>query len=778
MSSITFGSVGDIIAVCLLAKQIVDALDSSKGSASEYRSLVTELRSLEKTLLEVELVVRKDQNAANIPSSLSELPSLIWNCRTSLETLHEEIKKYNRHLSENSSSGMVGRFGMKVRWEVSVKAKITKFRIQIAAYCNAINMMLVTANVAMAVKSLDYLENSQTTTAIARNEQAAALYEIREVIQSNVQLSTSMTGMIRSLQTKFEWFSRLITSVRTLVHRGFMVNLATYKAVLSIQETLNYRIDRSLNQRPFILEDAMGRIVPVHLQFITSWNVFDAVLVARFEGLPGFDKIRRREFVLHEQATQREITRSRPWEGAFRPGQSVSMALTFERKTKSKNERNRCPHCWAETENLCTDEVTCCNCGMIYRRITDVVDVDSCSPPKMSNPWSRPHVFGEASFENSPSVFGPKPKRKWEPEDWQDLSEQISSFKRVRILTKEERIRNCVFSSWSKSSPLDALNASKTPVLSDLDWTSSKSNNDVRKNGGLDPRDSDMFGKGTALSSEEMIEGQKLVYKALQSFRQAVGSPRESGGVESKFPEAEIVDNSTSLADSSDQKQLSSEVDPVRYVAAQQHQKVSRWDCSQKREVETNRAILGLNHPDTLKSIAKLASIYQIQGRRGEAEKLRMQVMEICKTKLGLDHPDTLTSTESLVSTYWSHGQTEESEKLQVQVVEKRMTKQGLDDPDTLVSMERLASIYLWQSRMEEAEKLQLQVVETRKTKQGLDDLNTLMSMESLVSIYRRQGRMEEAKKLLVKVVEIRKTQLGLNNLYTVMSMEDRKSVV
>lgn len=210
----------------------------------------------------------------------------------------------------------------------------------------------------MAAKSLDYLENSQTTTAMVRNEQAAALDEIREVIQSNVQLSTSMTGMTRSLLTKFEWFSRLITNVRTLVYRGFMVNLATYKAVLSIQETLNSRIDRSLNQRPFLLEDAMGRIAPVHLQFITSWNAFDAVLVARFEGLPGFDKIQRREFVLHEQTTQREISRSRPWEGAFRPGQSVSMALTFERKTKTKNERNRCPHCWTETENLCTDEVT------------------------------------------------------------------------------------------------------------------------------------------------------------------------------------------------------------------------------------------------------------------------------------------------------------------------------------------------------------------------------------------------------------------------------------
>lgn len=165
---------------------------------------------------------------------------------------------------------------------------------------------------------------------------------------------------------------------------------------------------------------------------------------------------------------------------------------------------------------------------MIYRRIIDIVNVDSPSPPTMSNPWSKPHVFGETSFENKPSVFGPKPKRKWEPEDWQDLSEQISSFKRVRILTKEERVRNYVFSSWSNSSPLGALNSSKPGVSSSLDWASSNSGNNVRKDDAIQHTgDLEMFGKGAALSSEEMIKGQKLVYEALQSFRQALESPSE-----------------------------------------------------------------------------------------------------------------------------------------------------------------------------------------------------------------------------------------------------------
>lgn len=43
MSSVTFGSVADIITVCLLAKSIAKALDNSRGSPAEYQGLVTEI---------------------------------------------------------------------------------------------------------------------------------------------------------------------------------------------------------------------------------------------------------------------------------------------------------------------------------------------------------------------------------------------------------------------------------------------------------------------------------------------------------------------------------------------------------------------------------------------------------------------------------------------------------------------------------------------------------------------------------------------------------------
>src|SRR3712207_7615197 len=50
------------------------------------------------------------------------------------------------------------------------------------------------------------------------------------------------------------------------------------------------------------------------------------------------------------------------------------------------------------------------------------------------------------------------------------------------------------------------------------------------------------------------------------------------------------------------------------------------------------------------------------QGRWKEAEALFVQVMETSKTKLGDSHPDTLNSMANLASTYWNQGRWKEAE--------------------------------------------------------------------------------------------------------------------
>jgi hypothetical protein len=68
--------------------------------------------------------------------------------------------------------------------------------------------------------------------------------------------------------------------------------------------------------------------------------------------------------------------------------------------------------------------------------------------------------------------------------------------------------------------------------------------------------------------------------------------------------------------------------------------------------MESSLRLLGAEHPDTLTSMANLASIYRNQGQWREAERLEVQVLEKRKSLLGDEHPDTLTSMVNLKATY------------------------------------------------------------------------------------------------------------------------------
>ncbi|KAM0458291.1 hypothetical protein ACHAPV_006102 [Trichoderma viride] len=192
-----------------------------------------------------------------------------------------------------------------------------------------------------------------------------------------------------------------------------------------------------------------------------------------------------------------------------------------------------------------------------------------------------------------------------------------------------------------------------------------------------------------------------------------------------------------------------------------------------KQVMESRKAKLGADHPDTLSSMSGLALTLSNQGRWEEAEKLDVQVIESRKVKLGADHSSTLTSMNNLASTLLNQGRWEEAEKLYVQVMESHKVKLESDHPDMLISIANLASTYRNQGRWEEAEKLNVQVIESRKAKLGADHPSTLTSINNLASTYRNQGRWEEAEKLFIQVMETSKAKLGADHPSTLISINN-----
>lgn len=51
------------------------------------------------------------------------------------------------------------------------------------------------------------------------------------------------------------------------------INSMTYNAVVSLQARIPPQLDRFWTQEPVMLEDALGRVTPFHLEFIDSWEV-------------------------------------------------------------------------------------------------------------------------------------------------------------------------------------------------------------------------------------------------------------------------------------------------------------------------------------------------------------------------------------------------------------------------------------------------------------------------------------------------------------------------
>ena len=145
-ANVTFGSVGDIISVCIVIKDLVKALDDSRGSSAEYQEIIRELSALDRVLLEVELLWTTCEPANDLNAIRETVHYKADQCRKSIQAFLKKVEKYGPNLRDGGSGSLVRDATMKVRWQFAHADELTKFRAEINAHCSAINMLLLTAN--------------------------------------------------------------------------------------------------------------------------------------------------------------------------------------------------------------------------------------------------------------------------------------------------------------------------------------------------------------------------------------------------------------------------------------------------------------------------------------------------------------------------------------------------------------------------------------------------------------------------------------------------------
>ena len=146
---VTFGSVGDIISVCLIVKDLVEALDKARGSKAEYQSAIRELWILDRALLEIELFTKAHENASTPElRGLCETAKVAaLRCKELVSTFLERIKKYQTTFDEGKDPALLKDVVAKVRWRIGEKDALEQFRVEVAGTTSSLQMLLATVSV-------------------------------------------------------------------------------------------------------------------------------------------------------------------------------------------------------------------------------------------------------------------------------------------------------------------------------------------------------------------------------------------------------------------------------------------------------------------------------------------------------------------------------------------------------------------------------------------------------------------------------------------------------
>jgi len=196
------------------------------------------------------------------------------------------------------------------------------------------------------------------------------------------------------------------------------------------------------------------------------------------------------------------------------------------------------------------------------------------------------------------------------------------------------------------------------------------------------------------------------------------------------------------------------------------------------RAVETRRRVLGADHPDTLKSMAELASTLLEEGQDVESEKLQRETWILRQKVLGPRDKATLASAVNLASTLNTQGRYTEAEKMEREAYISLRQTRGPENEDTLTCMSNLANTLSMEHKYSDAEPLRRASLDIRTRVFGPDSPDTLISMANLADTLYLEGHYAEAETLGRQTLDIQRRVLGPEHPMTLIVMYNLASAL
>lgn len=190
--------------------------------------------------------------------------------------------------------------------------------------------------------------------------------------------------------------------------------------------------------------------------------------------------------------------------------------------------------------------------------------------------------------------------------------------------------------------------------------------------------------------------------------------------------------------------------------------------------VDSQRELLGQNHPDVAATLDDLARVYFEQSRYDDAEPLHLRALEIRETMLGEDHLDVAASLHSLAVFHRDvHADYETAEALFRRGLEIRERALGPEHPNITDTLRSLGNLQKEKGEYDLAQASLTRALDITRAKLGPEHPSVAGLLVEIASVLHEQGQYPRAVELNSQALEIRESVFGTDHYLVSLSLNN-----
>ncbi|RSL41160.1 hypothetical protein CEP53_012924 [Fusarium sp. AF-6] len=410
--ALTFGSLGDIIAICQVAVQLGRAIGIGSGvvgeSAKEYQDFCEDLDAFVRILMQVVATYQQHEFSPYLDGLDNATKSVIDQCGSLIQdTLAHIQPKYHDSLSSGGSGKKINDIYRKIEWSMREKDRLRDVREKLQHGVQRLSLLAT-----LAARKSARVDNA---TLCARIEEIRQLMsdscqgheEMLDFLQVQNAASENQAKKLEDMSQQLVVQEKSNRDILGLAKDTFSGILEVKTLLVQISQTvINLQVMAShstflrpldpTKELPVILEDALGNELPIPAQWLDSleWEVFYGLLTGHFKGRNGYAMVLKREYALEESSSGRDLDRNRPLHFCLRKGMKINMSMIFDAGAVVSGACPRCNMVTNVPEDV-TVQCTRSGCGMWFR--TQKIVIEALEAPHLSQGTDPGSTTGKRS---------------------------------------------------------------------------------------------------------------------------------------------------------------------------------------------------------------------------------------------------------------------------------------------------------------------------------------------------------------------------------------------